>query len=150
MPSFAGQYQELSELKDLAKSFALSKIQNRSSNSSRVDVSIGSIDPRLRLNSCSANLKTFIPPGSRLKGNTTIGVRCDGVKPWSIYVPVKISLYERAIVSTTKLSRGDIISSSDVMLDEVDVSYIRGKSFTDLNQIVGTKLKITIRAKLFL
>ena len=41
----------------------------------RVDVRVGQLDPRLQLQSC-ARIEPYLPPGTRLWGRTSIGVRC--------------------------------------------------------------------------
>lgn len=131
--------QDLTVLSQTARDYAASKTSGKSSR--RTEVTAGKLDPRLRLTPCSASPVAFTPPGSKLQGNTTIGIRCDAPKPWSIYIPIKIAIFEKVIVTTTKMSRGDIISDSDITLEEIDVSRLRGRSFTNKAKLIGTKLK---------
>jgi flagella basal body P-ring formation protein FlgA len=142
----AANIQDLNVLKSAAESFALSKVANATDDTRRVDIIVGNVDSRLRLVECSEELNLFVPPGSRLQGNTTIGVRCSAPKPWSIYIPIRIAIYEKAIVSLRKMSRGEIISTEDIILDEVDTSKVRGTTFTETSALVGTKLKTTLKA----
>jgi len=129
-----------------AESYAKSKLNNKLEQNGRVEVTAGKLDPRLRLNACDSELITFIPPGSRLQGHSTVGIRCPSPKPWSIYIPVKISVFKQAIVATQLLERGQLITSADISLNEVDISYIRGRSFTEKEVLIGTKLKTTIKS----
>ncbi len=137
--------QDLPSIKDAARQHALESITNDDSSPKRTVVTIGELDPRLRLTKCNANLIAFTPPGSRMQGNSTIGVRCNGPKRWSIYVSVKIAIYQQALVAINKLSRGQFIGIDDVKQQEVDISTIRGHSFTDINRVLGTKLKRSIQ-----
>jgi flagella basal body P-ring formation protein FlgA len=142
----ASDIQDLNALKSAAESFAQSKVANISNDTRRVDVIVGNLDSRLRLVQCTDELSLFIPPGSRLQGNTTIGVRCLNPKPWSIYIPMRIAIYEKVIISLRKMSRGEIISKEDIILAEVDTSIVRGATFTETSELVGTKLKTTLKA----
>ena len=53
------------------------------------------VDPRLKLGKCS-QLQPYLPSGSRLWGNSSVGVRCAGPESWSLYVPVQIRVANRA------------------------------------------------------
>ena len=59
---------------------------------------------------------------------------------------MKIAIFEQVIISTGKLKRGQVISNSDIVLQEVDISRLRGHSFTDVNDLIGTKLKTSIKS----
>lgn len=142
----ASPIQDLGSLKATAEQYALSTLSIDVNANQRIEVITGKLDPRLRLHACSEQLVAFTPAGSRLKGNTTIGVKCNAPAPWSIYIPIKIALYEQAIVAAGKMRRGQIISDSDLILNEVDVSKVRGRVFTSKDSLSGTKLKTSIQA----
>ncbi|PCJ50644.1 MAG: flagella basal body P-ring formation protein FlgA [Gammaproteobacteria bacterium] len=142
----AVEIQDLKTIKHAAKTYALTKTTVKSNDQRRVEIRIGNLDPRLRLIKCSEDLIIFTPPGSRLQGNTTLGVRCNSPKTWSIYIALKISIFEKAIVSIRKMTRGDIIAQNDISLTEVDTSRVRGRSFVDYKELVGTKLKTSLKA----
>lgn len=77
-------------------------------------VEVGALDPRLRLRRCDRPLQGFLPPGSRLPGNTTVGVRCDGAAPWTIYVPAAASVSAEVVVLKRSVPRGTAITAADV------------------------------------
>ena len=111
-----------------------------------IEITMGNLDPRLRLVPCQSELIAFTPPGSRAIGNTTIGVRCDNPKPWSIYIPVKVAVYAPAVVVTNSIRRGEVISSTDISVKKVDISLVRDKPFTKAEYVVGSKAKNTLNA----
>jgi len=143
--SMAQGIQSLESLTHAAYNYAFKQAQYQVTHDD-IQVTTGQLDPRLRLVACSGQLIAFTPPGSRPIGNTTVGVRCDGPKPWSIYIPVKISLYEEAVVATQPLKRGQIIKQSDIKLTKVDISTVRGFVFNNVALIVGSKAKTTIHS----
>src|SRR5205085_8196112 len=55
----------------------------------RVEISIGSLDPRLNLAPCE-RVEPFMPPGTRLMGKTMLGLRCLDAPAWVAYLPVEI------------------------------------------------------------
>jgi len=104
-------------------------------------ITVNRIDSRLRLPKCNQPLDTFSPPAGRKLGRTTVGVRCSGNKPWSLYVPVMISLNTDVVVAASNLARGTILSATDLMLDTKDVARLRGNYFSNPSQAIGKTLK---------
>lgn len=104
-------------------------------------VEAGRLDSRLKLAPCDQPLETNLPPGGRMLGNAIVGVRCSGTKPWNIYVPVKVSLYESVLVTANPVSSGQVISAGDVKLIERDVTRLHSGYFSGTADVVGKKVK---------
>lgn len=109
-------------------------------------VSVDELDQRLRLTACEEPLEGFQPPGGRLLGNTTVGVRCAAPKAWSIYVQAKVEVIEEVLVSAVPLSRGTIVSRDDLRFDTRDTARLTTGYITDLTDVVGKRLKRSVRA----
>ena len=133
------QMENLNHLSNLAKGYVESQLP--SLNETRYVVNPGQLDSRLRLPKCPTPVEAFLAPGSQLKGNTTVGLRCLSGTGWSIYVPVRIAIYAPVLVTNRRISRGELLSESDLTLTELDVSNLRGEPFTDLAAVIGTKAK---------
>lgn len=103
----------------------------------------GSLDSRLRLKECDQPLEAFQPAGGRLLGNTTVGVRCPGTQPWTLYVPVKVSIHDTVVVAARPLSRGMVVQVEDVELLERDLAGMRSGYYTDLSEVVGKQVSRT-------
>lgn len=108
------------------------------------DARAGSLDSRLRLKECDKPLEAFQPAGGRSLGNTTVGVRCPGTQPWTLYVPVKVSIYETVVVAARPLSKGMIVQDEDVQMLERDLAEIRSGYYKDLSQVIGKQVSRTI------
>jgi len=104
----------------------------------------GNLDSRLRLKECDEPLHAFQPEGGRLLGNTTVGVRCQGTQPWTLYVPVKVSVHETIVVATRPLSKGMIVKNQDVKLLEKDLADIRTGYYMELSQVIGKQVSRTV------
>jgi len=104
-------------------------------------ITSGKLDSRLRLKQCDEPLHAFLPKGSRDIGKTTIGVRCEGTKAWSLHVPVRVSMYKNIAVSAKLLNRGQLLQKADIKLKNIDLATLPQGYIDNLNELVGQKLK---------
>lgn len=86
----------------------------------RMEVSVGQLDPRLRLAACG-RIEPYLPAGVRLWGRTRIGLRCaDGVTAWNVFLPVTIKAYGPAWVLHANVAPGALLTAADAIESEVD------------------------------
>jgi flagella basal body P-ring formation protein FlgA len=86
----------------------------------RMQVTLGSLDSRLRLASC-ARVESYVPPGTRLWGKTRLGLRClDGASRWNVFVPVTVKALGPAWVVRRDVAPGAQLVPADLMQTEVD------------------------------
>lgn len=104
-------------------------------------VEVGNLDSRLRLTACSQPLETYDSPNGLSGGRGVVGVRCNGDKPWKIYVPVKVALMEAVVVTRRPLVRGQALRAGDVALSEVDVSRLHKAYFSHVEDVIGLRTK---------
>lgn len=88
----------------------------------RVEVVVGSLDPRLHLAPC-ARVEPYLPAGTRLWGHSRIGLRCvEGPARWNVYLPLTVKVFGRALVAARALPAGAVLSATDVQEAEVDLA----------------------------
>ena len=86
----------------------------------RMEVSVGTLDPRLRLAPC-ARVEPYLPAGSRLWGRTRLGLRCvEGATAWNVFLPVTIKAFGPAWVLTSNVAPGAKLTAEDATEAEVD------------------------------
>ncbi len=86
----------------------------------RMEVSVGSLDPRLRLAPCN-RVEPYLPIGSRLWGRTRLGLRClDGATHWNVFLPVTVKAWGPAFVLTGNVPSGTVLTAADAIESEVD------------------------------
>lgn len=86
----------------------------------RMEVSVGSLDSRLRLAPC-ARVEPYLPAGSRLWGRTRLGLRCvEGPTAWNVYLPVTVKAFGPAWVLTGPVAPGAVLAAHDATQAEVD------------------------------
>jgi flagella basal body P-ring formation protein FlgA len=108
-------------------------------------VEVGHLDSRLQLKACSEPLETFSPAGGRRLGKATVGVRCSGDNPWSLYVPVKISIMLPIAVAARELPRGKILTADDIRLEKRDIASIHRGYLEKTDYAIGKVLKRSLR-----
>lgn len=99
-------------------------------------VTASRVDARLKLTRCT-QLQPYLPSGSRLWGNTSVGVRCSGPESWSLYVPVQIKVSNRVLVAVRPITSGQKVQAEDVELQLRDITRFAGSALTSLDQTVG-------------
>lgn len=111
-----------------------------------LSVTIGKLDPRLRLNKCDSPLDAFLPSGHHMTNMTTVGVKCNSNKPWTLYVPVKVRLQSEVVVANRPLARGEIISANDLSIAKKDLNLLRYGYFRTFDGLSGKRVKNSISA----
>ncbi len=134
----AADVQSLDSIRDVARSYAA---ENLIPNGTRSDVEIGSLDPRLRLRSCDAPLEAFRNHANRNSGRSTIGVRCTGTTPWTIYVSARINSYMEVYRLSRSLHRGQRVQEADLVRVEANVGRLGHGYFTESDRIIGMELR---------
>jgi len=122
----------------------------------KVAFQVDEIDRRINLPKCT-HLEAFLPPGSRLAGKTSVGVRCNDLAPgkgtsnrparkqgWSIFVPVQIRHSLNLLTSARQLPLGHTLQEED-LASQTTESLQQG-GFTDPQQVIGKVLRYGISA----
>ena len=88
----------------------------------RIEVSVGQLDPRLRLAPCR-HVEPYLPEGMRLWGKSRIGLRCtQGSATWNVYLPITVKVFGTALVATSGVSTGSVLGAADLTQAEVDLA----------------------------
>ena len=111
----------------------------------KATISAGAIDPRLALAACAA-MDVFTPPGSRLWGNTSVGVRCGAPTAWTIYVSVSVRVSGPYVATARALSPGEALSQGDLTVMQGDLTQMPAGIVTDVSQAVGKTVAASVGA----
>lgn len=133
---------------EILRQVALSFLQQKTAlqHKQEAEITIGRMDRRLRLTECSTAPTAFLSPGTKLQGKVSVGLRCMGEKPWTVYIPTQIKNFAQVVTAAHSLPRGTQISESDVISVRQDISQLRGDYFTQNNNVVGKILKRSMSA----
>ncbi len=138
----AASYQSHESIMDAARQHILEQSE---SYPSPPEVVAGHLDSRLRLRQCELPLESYAPQGKKLMGKITVGVRCNGATPWSLFVPVSVKVMAEVVVSKRGMPRGSIIGPDDVTTDRRDISQLHRGYLEEPKAVVGKKLRQRVR-----
>lgn len=105
---------------------------------------ISPLNQNLKLIRCTEPLTSFLPPGVKLSGRTTIGVRCGGHKPWKIYVTANISIFDDVVIADEYILRGSQVSASQIRTEKRNVSTLNRGYFSRPADVIGKIARIPI------
>lgn len=113
---------------------------------SGISIEAGKLDARLRLAECNQPLDTFSPYSRHGLGRTTVGVRCNGDSPWTLYVQLKISAEASVVTLARSLPRGAVLRSEDLILKTLKLTSFQTPYVNDPVNAIGKKLKRALAA----
>ncbi len=143
-PALATNYQSHSSIQHTAKMFMAQHIKQN--YTLPATITINRLDNRLRLKQCNQPLTAFRPEGSRDIGRTTVGVKCDGSQPWSLQIPITVSMMKTIAVAAELLPRGKLLSKNDIRMKKIDLATLPQGYIDNINNLVGLKLKRRLAA----
>lgn len=138
LPVQAASLHALHEVEHAAYLHAISEAQARFANP---QISISSLDKRLRLQACQSPLDTFANHEQMRSGQLTVGVRCHAPVNWTVYVSAQIKVMQDVAVTRRALSADHILSANDIKLAPRDIASLRKGYLTDVTALVGQQLK---------
>ncbi|SAK39145.1 flagellar basal body P-ring biosynthesis protein FlgA [Caballeronia catudaia] len=101
----------------------------------KVEITVTPVFPR-GLAACSA-LDPFMPTGARLWGRMTVGVRCVGERPWTLYVQARVSINATYYQAARAIAPGEVLSNADLVARDGDITAMPQAIVTDPAQAVG-------------
>jgi len=135
--------QSLDSIRDAVRQYMQ---QQYTEAASGAKITIGRLDRRLRLVKCSIPLVATVARGKAASGRQTVGVKCDGDKPWSLYVPATISIKKRILIASHDLAKDSIIRAADVKFELRDATLLRRGFISRPESILGKRLKRGLHA----
>jgi flagellar basal body P-ring formation protein FlgA len=131
--------QSLEEIRAAAQSFVRDRLPK--AEPGKTQVSVGALDPRLRLAPCAKELVATLPAGAVFRERMTVGVSCPEGNVWTIYVPVTIETRASVLVLRKPAARGARITAADVEVQERVVGGSGDSYLTEVAQLERHTLK---------
>ena len=98
-----------------------------------------------RLPPCTS-YEAYTPPGVRLMGKSTIGVRCHGPNIWNVLVQVNISVTGSYVTTARALLAGQTIQPGDLHVLTGDISSLPTGIVAEPDSAVGKTLRNSLGA----
>lgn len=139
-PAFAGP-EKLAQSHDQIRDRVSQFVHDELSDEDDLDVQVKRLDRRLNLPVCETDLDTFWPPGARRSGNVSVGISCEGVKPWKIYVQVSILVLRDVAILNRPAVKGEVLDKTMVRFEKRDVSRAGSTYLNNVDQLVGYRFR---------
>lgn len=106
----------------------------------RIDVSAGSLNPRLRLAPCR-RIEAHLAAGTPAWGRTRVGLRCaEGAVAWNVSLPVTVQVMAPALVARSTLPAGSEVQPDQFIEAEVDWGAGSTPPLTGADDFAGRQL----------
>jgi len=142
--SFGAQRQNLDAVRQSVHRFVIEETRNLPGE---VSVEVQAPDNRLQLVPC-ASLQPYIPPGIRLWGRTSVGVRCTGPDTWSMTLGVVVKVKGFAVFTARPVTRGQQIQAADISVRPADLAQLPAGVLTEGGQALGQYAGVALAAGL--
>ncbi len=137
------EWQSTEEIAAVAEDYLRGRIGPSAKNTA---VEAGVLDPRHLLARCTTPIEAFLRRGTRISARTIVGVRCNGVRPWKVYVPVNVIVTDTVYVAARTLPRGHLLAEADLIREERDVTRLVSGYVSSKEQLIGQRLKSQLLA----
>lgn len=109
----------------------------------RVEIQVSPLDPRNQLPPC-AELRAFLPGGTRAWGTISVGVQCESPVTWQAYLQARVSVIADYLVTARPLRAGQIVGPSDLARRNGDLAALAENTLTDPSQAVGHRTRYAL------
>lgn len=93
-----------------------------------------------------ATLEPFMPTGARLWGTTSVGVRCAGARPWTLYLQARIAIESTYYLAARQIEPGTVVTTQDLLAREGNLANLPRAIITDPQQAIGATATVRIGA----
>ncbi|MFT6907310.1 MAG: flagella basal body P-ring formation protein FlgA [Oleiphilaceae bacterium] len=135
------------ELENFAESLIFAKYESaaKHNQNEKLHIEVAPLDKRLTFTPCLTDLTGEIV-GNEIKKNISVKITCSDSNQWTTYVRARVKLLLPRVVTTKPLSKGQTLVLTNIKLSYVDKLHVRNGSFSDINILVGTRLKRNLSA----
>lgn len=140
-PANAGETtQSLARLSDAVAQFLETHFQSLPNNYDTISVKVKSLDNRLTLSACDNFLTFEIRDTGVPGGNISVHTQCSNEKPWSVYVPAHVELFQSIWVSSANLPKGTVLQADHLFQKSLNVAALHQPFASDLETLLGQQL----------
>jgi flagella basal body P-ring formation protein FlgA len=110
-----------------------------------IEVQIRPLDNRIQLADCGEQLTTLPSTQQHVLGAMSVGVRCNGPQPWTLYVRGNVTAQQAVPVLKHAMGRGDIIGPGDITVEQRLIGSDTGGTITDPEDLLGYAARRPLR-----
>jgi flagella basal body P-ring formation protein FlgA len=104
----------------------------------KISISVANIDSRITIKPCQQELIANIPEKTTSR-NVNVKISCADSTPWQMYLHARIEKTFAVVVATATIDKGTMLSRENISIQYLGSNKIRGKKFTDIAAVLGSK-----------
>ena len=139
-PAVTNALQSHAEIRDTVTAYVRAQTQ---ALPGKVNIQVSELDRRISLPACPS-LEAFLPPGSQLSGNVSVGVRCNSKYSWSLFIPVSIKNSMNVLTLNKMLRQGQAVKAEDISF--LSSESLQAGTYSDSSQVIGKIMKFGVAA----
>lgn len=132
---------ELHALHDVEQAAYVYAMHAAQAQYNQPQISVSSLDKRLRLQACEVPLDTFSNKDRATAGQMTIGVRCHAPVSWTVYVSAEVKVMRPVAVAARPLSANHVLSQKDVKIERRDIASLRQGYMAETSALTGLVIR---------
>ncbi|PAV25146.1 flagella basal body P-ring formation protein FlgA [Tamilnaduibacter salinus] len=101
---------------------------------------VGALDDRLNLAPCREAMAVSFARDPFRSDRQTLEVRCEGERPWRLFLSARVKIHGPAYVASRALGRNTRLTRSMVREEQVMINGVREGAIRDLSSVVGMRL----------
>lgn len=138
-PAQSSTYENLVSLRQKAETFLGEEYS--SEKNERMVINMGYWDKRLLLSACQQPITFKLQDTAAPGGSVTVNCHCPDSPGWSIHLSAQVDIYRPVAIAKHNISRGNLITLTDLDYETRNISQISEQSFADANLAKGLAAK---------
>ena len=110
----------------------------------KVKITPQKLDKRLTPPACLPPIIAEIATNRAIKRTNTVKISCNSPQlnyPWQIFLSVRVDILYPVVIARELLGRGDLLDRSNISIQYVDQTNLRGQQFDTIELVIGTRVK---------
>jgi flagella basal body P-ring formation protein FlgA len=122
-----------------AKQYLINQL-NDSAQDTNIDVDIVKIDDRINIPDCPTGFQYNASQEALSQSYISVRVSCKN-NEWYLFTSGQVTRTKEIVVTQGAISPGTVLTSSNLTKAKVDVRRLRHTAFTDLESLIGARMK---------
>ena len=127
------------QVEEGAKQYLITQLADNTQDTS-IDVSIVKIDDRINIPDCPTGFEYNASQEALTQSYISVRVSCRN-NEWYLFTSGQVTRTKEIVVTQGAISPGTVLTSSNLSLAKVDVRRLRYTAFTDLEALIGARMK---------
>lgn len=133
--AWALDYESTEHINEITKNFLVESYAN--STAEKVDIKVNPAHAPIEVAKCSQDIIPSLPQNSSSAQIAAVELTCSGEKPWHIYVPVTVQLFNKVVVARSTILPRDIIKEEDLDYALYDTNRLYNGYYKEKAEVVN-------------